>query len=82
MLTTGARAHGAAQRWDDDYEDPTRYAVVVDDEERYSIWPADRERPLGWYFEGFQGTKRECIVHIEEVWTDMRPKSIRDRVLP
>ena len=61
-------------------EDDTRYRVVVNDEEQYSIWPADRALPLGWQAEGFSGTKAECLQHIETVWTDMRPLSLRRRM--
>jgi MbtH protein len=51
--------------------------VVVNDEEQYSIWAADRELPAGWRAEGFAGTREECLAHIEAVWTDMRPRSLR-----
>jgi MbtH protein len=61
-------------------EDAQPYHVVVNDEEQYSIWPADREVPLGWRQAGFTGTKRECLAHIEEVWTDMRPLSLRKKM--
>ena len=54
------------------------YQVVVNDEEQYSIWPEGRELPLGWRAEGFTGSKEACLDHIEKVWTDMRPKSLRD----
>lgn len=53
------------------------YHVVVNHEEQYSIWPADRELPDGWRAAGFTGDKEACLAHIEEVWTDMRPLSIR-----
>ncbi|MEU7856409.1 MbtH family NRPS accessory protein [Nonomuraea sp. NPDC049141] len=52
--------------------------VVLNDEEQYSIWPADRDNPSGWYDAGFSGTKDECLEHIEQAWTDMRPKSLRE----
>ncbi|PZF74556.1 MbtH family protein [Taibaiella soli] len=58
-------------------EDLTIYIVVVNHEEQYSIWPADRELPPGWKAEGFKGLKAECLNHIKEVWTDMRPLSLR-----
>lgn len=51
--------------------------VVVNDEEQYSIWPAERQLPAGWRPEGFSGTREECLAHIDEVWTDMRPRSVR-----
>ena len=55
----------------------TEYRAVVNDEEQYSIWPARRELPLGWRDAGKSGTKAECLAWIEEVWTDMRPLSLR-----
>ncbi len=58
------------------HEQPT-FRVVLNDEEQYSIWPADRELPAGWREEGRRGTREECLSHIEEVWTDMRPASVR-----
>ena len=63
--------------WDEE-EETTIFKVVMNDEEQYSIWPADRENALGWRDEGKQGLKSECLAHIKEVWTDMRPKSLRD----
>src|SRR5215208_3655733 len=61
----------------DDREDNTIYKVVVNHEEQYSIWPADRENALGWNDAGKTGTKEECLSYINEVWTDMRPLSLR-----
>jgi MbtH protein len=54
-----------------------RYTVVVNDEEQYSIWPAGRELPAGWREAGRQGAKEDCLAYVEEVWTDMRPLSLR-----
>jgi MbtH protein len=64
----------------DDDEDTTTYKVVVNHEEQYSIWPADRENPPGWRDGGKEGSKAECLSHIEQVWTDMRPLSLRRRM--
>jgi len=61
-------------------EDKTIYKVVVNHEEQYSIWPADRENPIGWKDAGKVGLKVECLVHIKEVWTDMRPLSLRKKM--
>lgn len=58
-------------------EDSTVYKVVVNHEEQYSIWPVDRENPMGWVDEGFTGNKQEVLHHIEEIWKDMRPLSLR-----
>jgi MbtH protein len=64
----------------EDREDTTIYKVVVNHEEQYSIWPADRENPLGWNDVGKQGTKEECLAYIKEVRTDMRPLSLRKQM--
>ncbi len=61
-----------------DEEDKREYRVVVNHEEQYSIWLEYKEIPAGWSDVGFSGSKKECLDHIEEVWTDMRPKSLRD----
>jgi MbtH protein len=53
------------------------YLVVVNDEEQYSIWGADRDLPDGWRGDGFRGPEADCLAHIEDVWTDMRPLSLR-----
>lgn len=65
-----------------DYEqiDNAVYRVVVNHEEQYSIWPVHRDNPLGWNDAGKSGTKAECLAHIKEVWTDMRPLSLRKRM--
>jgi uncharacterized protein YbdZ (MbtH family) len=64
--------------WSDpDREDTTTYKVVVNHEEQYSIWPADHALPLGWSEVGKTGMKAECLSYITEVWTDMRPLSLR-----
>ncbi len=57
-----------------------RFVVVLNHEEQYSIWPADREIPQGWRPDGSSGTREECLAHIEKVWTDMRPLSLRKRM--
>ncbi len=64
--------------WND--VDERIYQVVVNHEEQYSIWPADRELPLGWQSAGKTGTKSECLDYIAEVWTDMRPLSLRKKM--
>jgi MbtH protein len=61
----------------DEREDTTIYKAVVNHEEQYSIWRADRENPLGWRDAGKVGLKAECLDHIQDVWKDMRPLSLR-----
>ncbi|MEC3978297.1 MbtH family protein [Amycolatopsis sp. H20-H5] len=53
------------------------FTVVINDEEQYSIWPAELDVPAGWTPTGASGTRDECVRHIDEVWTDIRPKSLR-----
>lgn len=60
--------------------DSPKYKVVINDEEQYSIWPENRENPAGWRSSGKSGTKEECLAHIKEVWTDMRPLSLRRKM--
>jgi MbtH protein len=64
----------------DEREDTTTYKVVVNHEEQYSIWPADRENALGWKDAGKEGIKEECLAYVKEVWTDMRPLSLRQKM--
>jgi MbtH protein len=52
--------------------------VVLNDEEQYSIWPADQPIPAGWRPAGFAGTRAACLAHIDAAWTDMRPRSVRE----
>ena len=61
----------------DEAEDTTIYRVVINHEEQYSIWPETRPIPAGWRDAGRSGPKSECLDYIEEVWTDMRPLSLR-----
>jgi MbtH protein len=63
-----------------DQEDARTYLVVVNAEEQYSIWPVDKQVPAGWSAVEKQGQKSECLQYIEEVWTDMRPLSLRQRM--
>jgi MbtH protein len=61
-------------------EDNTIYKVVVNHEQQYSVWPAHRENPLGWSDAGKSGSKEECLAYIKEVWADMRPLDLRQKM--
>jgi MbtH protein len=61
-------------------EDQTIYEVVVNIEEQYSIWPSYKPVPAGWRLAGKSGLKQECLDYIKEVWTDMRPLSLRKKM--
>ena len=58
-------------------DDRRTYTVVVNHEEQYSIWLAERPVPAGWRDVGKTGTKQECLDYVRSVWTDMRPLSLR-----
>jgi MbtH protein len=60
----------------DPHDDQT-FQVVVNDEEQYSIWQEGRELPLGWKPVGYTGTREACLDHVEEIWTDITPLSVR-----
>lgn len=67
--------------WNDpDREDTTIYKVVMNHEEQYSIWPDYKELPRGWTYAGKTGLKAECLAYVKEVWTDMRPLSLRKKM--
>lgn len=57
----------------------SEYRVVINNEEQYSVWPVGRENALGWRDEGFVGSRDECLRHIETVWQNMRPLTLRKR---
>ena len=61
----------------EDRDDKTVYKVVLNHEQQNSIWPANRQNALGWEDAGKSGTKEECLAYIKDVWTDMRPLSLR-----
>lgn len=63
--------------WLDEDDDTDCCKVVVNDEEQYAFWPADRPAPPGWSDTGVHGTPRHCAAHVDRVWTDMRPLSLR-----
>jgi MbtH protein len=65
----------------DEQEDTTVYKVVVNHEQQYSIYPVDRANPLGWNDAGKTGPKADCLAYVKEVWTDMRPLSLRLRMM-
>ena len=58
-------------------DENSNFVVVVNHEEQYSIWPDYKAIPAGWRETGKSGKKDECLQWIDEVWTDMRPLSLR-----
>jgi MbtH protein len=74
------KIHFGGDNMDKDRENKTVYKVVVNHEEQYSIWPTHKENARGWSDGGKSGSKDECLEYIKEVWTDMRPLSLRKRM--
>ncbi|MET9769933.1 MbtH family NRPS accessory protein [Streptomyces sp. NPDC006415] len=60
--------------------DATAFQVVVNDEEQHALWPARTEPPASWRAEGFTGSEEECMAHVDRVWEDIRPLSLRRRL--
>lgn len=56
----------------------SQFVVVVNHEEQYSVWPADRDVPAGWRALEVCGLREECLDYIEVHWTDIRPLSMRE----
>lgn len=63
-----------------DTDEMRHYKVVINHEEQYSIWPVGRDNPVGWTDEGKSGPKDECLAYIDQTWTDIRPRSLREQL--
>jgi MbtH protein len=61
-------------------EETGNFLVVINGEEQYSLWPMGKALPAGWKASGFSGTKQECLAHVDSVWADMRPLSLRKQM--
>jgi MbtH protein len=64
----------------DDTDDTRLYTVLMNDEGQYSLWLKERVVPRGWTTVKMEGTKSECAKYVDEVWTDMRPVSLRKQM--
>ncbi|MEV7615515.1 MbtH family NRPS accessory protein [Streptomyces sp. NPDC089799] len=76
-IATGTATTAAAPLTATEPDPVSRFLVVANDEEQFSLWEADRPVPAGWYPQGVPASREECLAHIERVWTDMRPLSLR-----
>ncbi|MFE0491031.1 MULTISPECIES: MbtH family protein [Streptomyces] len=54
------------------------YLVLRNEEGQYSLWPTFVDVPDGWEPVFGEAPRQACLDHIEENWTDMRPKSLVD----
>jgi uncharacterized protein YbdZ (MbtH family)/predicted MFS family arabinose efflux permease len=77
-LRTFTQANDSASEGESTVDDDAQYEVLRNDEDQYSLWLAGHEVPAGWHQVGKQGTKDECSAYVDEVWTDMRPRSLRE----
>ena len=59
--------------------DSRPYVVLVNDEEQYSLWLSELAIPAGWRVVSGPAPKAECVAYVDRVWTDMRPRSLRER---
>jgi MbtH protein len=64
----------------DDTQTDKLFIVLMNDEEQYSLWPKGKTIPAGWRFVGKEGNQEECSRYVDEVWTDMRPLSLRKKM--
>ncbi|MEU7506357.1 MbtH family protein [Streptomyces lavendulae] len=51
------------------------FHVLVNSEDQYSLWPSWVEIPSGWKSVA-EGSRGDCLAHIESRWTDMRPAAL------
>ena len=65
-------------RTDSNASELEAYRIVVNAEEQYSIWPVGRDQPTGWTAVGEPGSRQDCLTQISELWTDLRPRSVRE----
>lgn len=63
---------------DDETQDDQTHEVVIDGEGRHSLWPLERSVPAGWSPTGFRGARQACLDHVDVVWRDQRPLSLRE----
>lgn len=61
-------------------DDRSAFLVLVNDEEQYSLWPSFADVPAGWQVVHGEAARTECLEYIEQNWTDIRPRSLRDRL--
>jgi uncharacterized protein YbdZ (MbtH family) len=54
------------------------FLVLVNDEDQHSLWPAFADIPQGWRKVFGESGRAECLAYVEQHWTDMRPKSLRE----
>ncbi|MFD9739334.1 MbtH family protein [Umezawaea sp. NPDC059074] len=54
--------------------------VLVNEEGQYSLWPMDKEVPAGWASTGKSGSRQFCMDYVDQVWTDMRPRKLREQM--
>jgi len=56
------------------------YHVLINGEGQHSLWPSFREVPQGWTIIHKSDSRAACLEFINKNWTDMRPKSLIERM--
>ena len=56
------------------------YHVLVNGEGQYSLWPSFKDVPQGWTIAKKSDSREACLEYINQNWTDMRPKSLIERM--
>lgn len=56
------------------------FLALVNDEGQYSLWPEFAEVPAGWRITHGPASRESCLDHITSSWTDMRPRSLAERM--
>jgi glycopeptidolipid biosynthesis protein len=56
------------------------FFVLVNDEEQHSLWPSFADIPTGWSVVYGEASRQTCLDFIDQNWTDIRPKSLRERL--
>lgn len=59
-------------------DDAGEFFVLVNDEEQYSLWPTFVDVPAGWRVAFGAAARTDCLDYVEQTWTDMRPRSLRE----
>ncbi|WP_394618750.1 MbtH family protein [Lentzea sp. JNUCC 0626] len=64
-------------------DDNGSFYALINGEEQHSLWPTFKPVPAGWsiaYGEPDGRPRQEVLDWIDQNWTDIRPKSLRDHI--
>jgi MbtH protein len=61
-------------------DDDSTYHVLINDEGQHSLWPALIDVPKGWRIIHESASRAACLEFVDRNWTDMRPKSLIEKM--